>query len=692
MAVSQVTINTPLGPDELMIATMDGTEQLGRLFQFDLELYSKNPEINIDDILARDVTVKLVLANNETRYFNGVVSRFSQSGVETEGTYHSYQATLRPWLWFLTRAADCRIFQEQSVPDIIKQVFRDSGFSDFEVKLDATYRTWEYCVQYRETDFNFVSRLMEQEGIYYYFQHKDGKHTLTLCDSYSAHSVISGKADLPYYPGGGGQGQMEHIFDWQISREVQPGAYALNDYDFKRPKASLRVSRPIKRKHAEADHEIYDYPGEYVESSDGEQYALARIEEQHVQFEQVSAGSNARAIATGQLFTLTNYPREDQNREYLVTASSYSLSSGTDIPGAGAEDGPIYTCSFSAIESRTPFRSARLTPKPVVQGLQSAIVVGPSGEEVYPDEFGRVKVQFYWDRYGKGDENSSCWVRVAQLWAGKGWGAQYMPRIGQEVLVSFHEGDPDRPIVSGRVYNADNMPPYKLPDSKTQSGIKSRSTKEGTDENFNELRFEDKKGEEQLIIHAEKDQEISVENDEAHSVGHDRTKDVGNDETTSIGKNRSENVGENETVSIGSNQSLSVGKNRDKSVGENESNSVGADQTVSIGANRTKDVAKDETNSIGSNQTSSIGKDARLDVGAERQTSIGKDDKLSVGKKLLIDAGDEIVLNTGSASISMKKNGEIVIKGKDITLKGSGKINIKASSDVTIKGSKIKQN
>ena len=692
MAVSQVTINTPLGPDELMIATMQGTEQLGRLFQFDLELYSKNPEINIDDILARDVTVKLVLANNETRYFNGIVSRFSQSGIATEGTFHSYQATLRPWLWFLTRTADCRIFQEQSVPDIIKQVFRDSGFSDFEVKLDATYRTWEYCVQYRETDFNFVSRLMEQEGIYYYFQHKDGKHTLTLCDGYSAHSVISGKADLPYYPGGGGQGQMEHIFDWQISREVQPGAYALNDYDFKRPKASLRVSRPIKRKHAEADHEIYDYPGEYVESSDGEQYALARIEEQHVQFEQVSAGSNARAIATGQLFKLTNYPRGDQNREYLVTASSISLSSGTDISGAKEEDGPIYTCSFSAIESQTPFRSARLTPKPVVQGLQSAIVVGPSGEEIYPDEFGRVKVQFYWDRYGKGDENSSCWMRVAQLWAGKGWGAQYMPRIGQEVLVSFHEGDPDRPIVSGRVYNADNMPPYKLPDSKTQSGIKSRSTKEGTDDNFNELRFEDKKGEEQLIIHAEKDQEISVENDEAHSVGHDRTKDVGNDETTSIGKNRSENVGENETVSIGSNQSLSVGKNRDKSVGENESNSVGADQTVSIGANRSKDVAKDETNSIGSNQSSTIGKDARLDVGAERQTSIGKDDKLSVGKKLLIDAGDEIVLNTGSASISMKKNGDIVIKGKNITLNGSGKINIKASSDVTIKGSKIKQN
>jgi len=684
MAVSQVTINTPLGKDELLISSMRGTEQLGRLFEFDLELYSENPEINIDKILARNVTVKLVLADGETRYFNGVVSRFSQSGTATEGTLHSYQATLRPWLWFLTRTADCRIFQEQSVPDIIKQVFRDSGFSDFEDKLNDSYRTWEYCVQYRETDFNFVSRLMEQEGIYYYFKHKDGKHTLTLCDGYSAHSVISGESDLPYYPRSGNQSQMEHIFDWQISREVQPGAYALNDYDFKRPKTSLRVSRPIKRDHAEADHEIYDYPGEYVESSEGERYARARIEEQHVQFEQVSADSNARGIATGHLFTLTNYPRDDQNREYLVTASSYSLSSGTDISGAGAGDGQIYTCSFSAIESQTPFRSARVTPKPVVQGLQSAIVVGPSGEEIYPDEFGRVKVQFYWDRYGKGDENSSCWVRVAQLWAGKGWGSQYMPRIGQEVLISFHEGDPDRPIVSGRVYNADNMPPYKLPENKTQSGIKSHSTKGGTDDNFNELRFEDKKGEEQLIIHAEKDQEISVENDEAHSVGHDRTKDVGNDETTSIGNDRSESVGNDEAVSIGNNQSLSVGKDRTHTVGKNE--------TITIAEKRTKDVGKDETFSIGDNQSTTIGKDATLDVGGERQTTVGKDDQLQVGKKLLIDAGDEILLQTGKASISMKKNGEIVISGKDITLKGSGKINVKASSDVTIKGSKIKQN
>ena len=685
MAVSKITINSPLGKGELQIAAMQGSEQLGRLFQYELDLYSSNPEINIDKILGKNVTVKLVLTDGETRYFNGFVSRFSQASQAEEGTYHSYEATLHPWLWFLTRTADCRIYQQKKVPDIVKQIFGDNGFSDVEDKLSGTYREWEYCVQYRETDFNFVSRLMEQEGIYYYFEHKDGKHTLVLCDSYSAHKPIAGNNKLPYYPQGGGQEQKEHVYDWLLSREVQSGAYALHDYDFVRPKASLRVSRPFKRDHAEADREIYDYPGEYIKTGDGEQYALTRIEELHVQFEQVKGGSNARSMSTGGLFKLTNHPRNDQNREYLVTSASYSLSTGDESSGAGvASSEPIYTCSFSATESQTPYHSARVTPKPVVQGLQSAIVVGPSGEEIYPDEYGRVKVQFYWDRYGKGDENSSCWMRVAQVWAGKGWGAQHIPRIGQEVLVSFLEGDPDHPIISGRVYNGENMPPYKLPDNKTQSGIKSRSTKSGTDENFNEIRFEDKKGEEQVVIHAEKDQEITVENDETHSVGNDRSKDVGNDEATSIGNNRSESVGKDETVSIGNNQSLSVGKNRDHSVGENES--------ISIATNRTKDVGKDETFSIGENQSTSVGKDATLDVGAERQTSIGKDDQLNVGKKLLISAGDEIVLNTGSASITMKKNGDIVIKGKNITLDGSGNINIKASSSVSIKGSKITQN
>jgi type VI secretion system secreted protein VgrG len=348
--------------------------------------------------------------------------------------------------------------------------------------------------------------------------------------------------------------------------------------------------------------------------------------------------------------------------------------------------------TIDSIDAKAPFRPARVTPKPIVQGAQTAIVVGKAGDEIYTDEHARVKVQFHWDRQGKNDENSGCWIRVAQTWAGKQWGAIHIPRIGQEVIVDFLEGDPDKPIITGRVYNGANMPPYDLPANKTQSGVKSRSSKEGTPANFNEIRFEDKKGSEQLFIHAEKNQDIEVENDETHWVGHDRTKTVDNDETTHVKGNRTETVDKDESItiagtrteSVDKTETITIAKSRTESVGESESVSISKDQQLTVGGSRTRDVTKDETITIGKKQQNSIG-DART-------TSVAKDDTLDVGKKLTIDAGDQITLQTGSASITMKKDGTIQIKGKDITIEGSGKINVKASSDVVIKGSKIQQN
>jgi len=357
-----------------------------------------------------------------------------------------------------------------------------------------------------------------------------------------------------------------------------------------------------------------------------------------------------------------------------------------------------------------------VTPKPVIQGAQTATVVGVGGEEIYTDEHARVKVQFHWDRYGKRDENSSCWIRVSQVWAGKTWGTIHIPRIGQEVIVSFLEGDPDRPIVTGRVYNGDNKAPYDLPANKTQSGIKTRSSKDGAAANFNEIRFEDKKGSEQLFIHAEKSQDIEVEKDETHWVGHDRTKTIDNDETThvkhdrtetvdhnetiKIGENRSENVGKDESITIGANrtesvtkdETVTIGKNRTESVGESESISVSKGQTISVGKAQSLTVGDGRTVNVGKDESITIGKKQDVNVGDARKTSIAKDDALSVGKKLIVSAADEISLTTGSASIIMKKDGTITIKGKDITLDGSGKINVKASSDVAIKGSKVTQN
>jgi type VI secretion system secreted protein VgrG len=344
----------------------------------------------------------------------------------------------------------------------------------------------------------------------------------------------------------------------------------------------------------------------------------------------------------------------------------------------------VYENAFTCVPAAVAYHPPRTTPRPQVRGCQTAVVVGPSGEEIFVDKYGRVKVQFHWDREGKNDANSSTWIRVATSWAGQQWGAIHIPRVGQEVVVDFLEGDPDRPIIVGSVYNADMMPPYALPANKTQSGIKSRSTTKGTAANFNEIRFEDKKGNEQLYIHAEKNQDIEVENDETHTVGHDQT--------VSIGHDRTEDVGNDETITITGNRTESVGKNETIDVGGNRTESVAKDETIDITGQRTLTVGKDQTTNIGGALTTSVGKDEARSVGGARSTDVGKDDTLKVGKKLHIEAGDEIVIKTGDATITMKKDGTIKIDGKDVTVNGSGKINVKASSDVVVKGSKVAMN
>ena len=712
----QIRITTPLGPDELLIFRMQADEALGRLFEFNMDLLSENASIALDDLLGKRVTVEMDLDGGATRYFDGFVSRFAQVG--TIASFAHYRATVRPWLWFLTRTSDCRIFQQKTVPDIVKEIFREHGFTDFEDRLSNSYRLWEYCVQYRETDFNFVSRLMEQEGIYYFFKHEAGKHSLILCDNYSSHNVLEPYAEIPYVPPSeqGSSRWQDYIFGWRLTKSVQPGRYAHTDYDFEKPKADLLTNAPLPRQYDHSEYEIYDYPGEYLQNADGDNYARSRIEELQVGYEVLEGEGNARGVAVGGLFSLTDHPRGDQNREYLITRATHQLQSDAFDAIPGLIQGPIYNCEFSTIDSQETFRPARTTPKPMVQGPQTAVVVGKSGEEIYTDEYGRVKLQFHWDRYGKKDENSSCWVRVAQVWSGKNWGAIHTPRIGQEVIVDFLEGDPDRPIITGRVYNADQMPPYGLPANKTQSGIKSRSSKGGSGDNFNEIRFEDKKGKEQVYIHAEKNQDNVVENDETTSVGHDRTEDVGHDETITIGNdrteqvgknekitigvNRTEMVGANETITIGSNRSVKIGSNKTETIGINKAETIGVAKEltiggayqVTVGAAMNETVGASKSMQVGGSLAEAIGSDRSVKVGSSQSTRIGKDDSLEVGNNLTIDAGDSIVLKTGSASISMKKDGTITIQGKDITIKGSGGINIKAGKNVVIKGRKVLQN
>ncbi len=516
---SNLAINTPLGDDVVVIVSATITEQLGRLFSIDLELSSDDPALDFSAVVGGNSTIRLEL-DGSTRYWNGYVSRFVQTEADSS-VGGRYRATLVPWLWFLTRTADCRIFQAMTVPDIIKQVFRDQGFTDFKDSLTGTYTAWENCVQYRETDFNFVSRLMEHEGIYYFFTHENGKHTLVLADNVSAHTTYPNYDTINFRTGRGGVAASETITGWTLEQEVQPGAYSLNDFNFETPKTSLLAKSQISTPSAQSSFEVYDYPGEYSVQGDGTDYSQIRIEELHSQYEIVHGVTNARGVAAGYTFTLANSPRKDQNRSYLVTSASYHLSGYKYGSGGDGGEGELYTCNFTAIDSTKPFRSARITPKPLIQGPQTAIVVGPSGEEIHTDKYGRIVVQFHWDRYGKADENSSCWVRISQAaWAGKKYGALYIPRVGQEVIVEFLEGDPDLPIVTGRVYNADAMPPYDLPAEKTKTTLKSASSK-GAD-GFNELRFEDKKGSEQVFIHGEKNLDVRIKNNAYEWIGNDQ--------------------------------------------------------------------------------------------------------------------------------------------------------------------------
>ncbi|MBA6064554.1 type VI secretion system Vgr family protein [Pseudomonas mosselii] len=548
-------INSPLGPDKLILAEMGGSEELGRLFDFELQLTSDDPAIDLNQLLGKPMSLSVQQSVGSSRHFHGIVARCSQS--VDQGQFASYRVTLRPWLWLLTRTSDCRIFQHLSAPQIIKQVFRDLGFSDFEDLLSRNYREREYCVQYRETSFDFVSRLMEEEGIYYFFRHEQERHVLVLADAYGAHQKAPGYETVPYYPPDGQHRERDHINYWHLAQEVQPGSLELNDYDFQRPSARIDVRSAMPRPHQAGDYPLYDYPGAYEQTQDGEHYARTRLESLQSLHERVELRGNARGLGSGHLFSLSNFSRQDQNREYLIVAARYYVHQER-LESGGGSGAAQFESNLSCIDAQQSYRPVGSTLRPIVKGPQTAVVVGPAGEEIWTDQYGRVKVHFHWDRHDQSNENSSCWIRVSQATAGKNWGSIQVPRIGQEVIVSFLEGDPDRPIITGRVYNAEQTVPYDLPGSATQSGMKSRSSKGGSPANFNEIRMEDKKGAEQLYVHAERNMDTVVEQNQTLSVGISRVKTVGMIETVTIGQDRLRSVRHRDVLLVGGDKRDSV--------------------------------------------------------------------------------------------------------------------------------------
>ena len=456
-----VTIETPLEEGRLLLTSMIGTEAISRLFQFKVEMLSDDPTIDHKNILGQNMTVNVSLPDGEKRHFNGVVSRFTRVGPVPGTSKTAYRAELVPWPWFLTRTADIRIFEDQAVPEIIENVFTDLGFTDFSFKLEGTYPKREYVVQYRETDLNFVSRLMEEEGIFYFFEHTNGKHMLVLGDSVGAYGDFSGDDRIPYVSPGSELGSGS-ITGWERQFELRSGKWSHTDYDFKNPSTSLLTSAvSVVDLPGVEKFEIYEYPGGYTDTGRGDQLARIRMQEEDSRHDTVTGASDEHRLLPGQKFTLVNHPHVEQNSEYLVISVSHRLEADLTTIGEGLVVSASYENDFTAIPSAVQFRPQRITPKPLVHGPQTAVVVGPAGEEIYADKFGRVKVRFHWDREGRCDEQSSCWMRVSQTWSGSGFGATFLPSIGDEVIVVFLDGDPDRPVIIGSVYNAEQMPPVQ---------------------------------------------------------------------------------------------------------------------------------------------------------------------------------------------------------------------------------------
>ena len=735
----RIAISTPLGKDVLLLRGLAGTETISQLFCFDLDLLSESDSIKFSDVVGKNVTLRIFDVKGAERQWNGFISRFSQGPQGNRFT--TYRAQMVPWLWFLSRTADCRIFQKKKVPDIIKKIFGDLGFKDFELRLYGNFTPRDYCVQYRETDLNFVSRLMEEEGICYYFQHKDNKHVLILANDPAAHDPCPSQKTARYEPGGGSIPFEDTVNQWHYQEEFRPGAWAHTDYNFETPSSSLAVT--LKGRNP---YEIYEFPGEHDVRSEGDRLARIRLQEQAVPASVSQGVSGCRYFSAGFRFTLQDHYRNDLNQAYLLTSVHHSATEGGDYEaGSGGEEEFSYRNSFECIPFSTPFRPARITPQPFVQGCQTAVVVGPAGEEIYTDKHGRVKVQFHWDREGKKNENSSCWIRVSHPWAGQGWGAVSIPRIGQEVVVDFLEGDPDRPMIIGRVYNAERMPPFGMPAGAVISGIKSNSTPGGG--GYNEISLNDTKGKELIQVHGQYDMDSKIEHDDRLWIGHDetikidhdRTEEVKHDEKIKIGNdkaevivrdrsldvqrdksetvarnksvhvgsvhreqidesmyitvgatltenvavNYAENVGGAMEVSVGGLMAITVGAAMAETVGLGKSETIGVSKSENIGSNKSLDVGKDLHESIGKDYIATVGKDKKQTISGQYKTSVTKEFVIDA-KKIQLVAEDEINIKTGSAEIVMKKNGDVTIQGNKIQIKGSG--------DVVIKGSKIKEN
>ncbi|WNG34744.1 type VI secretion system tip protein VgrG [Archangium violaceum] len=748
LQANQPEFEFQIGPHamgELAVVGFEADETVSQPYSVEVTLAAP-PDVDVDEkaLLGQNALLMVQLGDGTARFFNGIASRVVRWDANRGPERQRYRVTVVPRLWTLRHTRKSRIFQEMTVPDIVHKVLNE-GMVEHELKLNGSYAKRDYCVQYRESDLDFVSRLLEEEGIFYSFEHTEDGHKMVLNDASLTCSAMAGEAKLLFRERSKMVAEQESIHEFAARLEIQPGAVTLRDFDFTRPALDLTTDNAADD--GEAALEIYDYPARYEDAGVGKALAKVRMEELRARTKMVTGASNCRRLLAGHTFELADHPMAALNSSYLLISVRHSGSQPEVLTHGQAayEKQEGYRNEFVCIPASVPYRPPRATPRPTIAGAQTAIVVGPSGEEIHTDEHGRIKVQFHWDREGKNNDKSSCWIRVSQAWAGPGWGALYLPRIGHEVVVEFLEGDPDRPIVTGSVYNGQNPTSISLPDNKTQSTLRSSSSPGGN--GFNELRIEDAAGEEEIYLHAQKDFNIVVENDKTQMVGGNETLLVKKDRSRTIEGNQSLEVKKNDDTVIGGNQTLEVVKDRSTTVTGNHTESVVGDQSISVGGNQSVTVAMASAETVGLGKMLNVGgayavtvggalnqlvgglkseqvggakvevvgakksetvKGSRtLQVGGDLSEQVDKNRTLKVEKDLLVSVGgkhnhavkdsytlsakeislvaqDQFTLKVGSATLQVKKNGDVVIKG--------AKIEVTASGDVVIKGSKISEN
>ncbi|GAA5644942.1 MULTISPECIES: type VI secretion system Vgr family protein [Vibrio] len=672
---------------EFRVESFQVTEELSKPFHVSLSLLSLDADITFDALIRKPALLTLYgQGAGSARLFHGVVNEVRYLGQGRR--FARYQVVLVPQFWFLTQRQDCRIFQHKAAPDIISEVLDDASVTDYRLELSGTYPPKEYVLQYRETDSHFVQRMLAEHGMWYYFEHTEANHTMVIVDSNDAIAELQSTplnasyiGPIVYHSDAGGVADREHIFDLELINRVRTGHVTYTDYNYEQPKIPQEMA---SNGDLDQDLKLFDYPGRYGDPAQGQIRATEWMADHVVENQQIEASSNVMRLTAGYSFNIGEHPRASINRDFTMLAVTHHGHDPQVHEDEASGMPTSYHNQFVCIPRDIVFRAPKL-PAPMVDGPQTAVVVGPAGEEIYTDKLGRIKVQFHWDRYANNDEHASCWIRVSQSMAAPTWGAVYLPRIGHEVVVTFLEGDPDRPLVTGAVYNGLHYPPYSLPENKTRTTFRTQTHK-GT--GYNELSFEDEANQEEIYIHAQKDMSTKVLNNRYRDIGQDEFLKVGRHQTNEVHGDHKETIDGHKTTQVNSTFTETVEQDVTVTYNANETQYVKNNSSLEIGDNR--------TTKIGKNDDLDVGENSNLTVGASRSSDVGADDNQTVGGNLTVSvkgntsykadgatqiiSGEKIVLKTGGSSLVMSSDGTIKLSGTSITIDGSAKVVVKGGN------------